>query len=93
MDAMSVQNKEPPLAEKTQPPEKVPTLPTSEKVSRTSVSLPDTVWEDMAETARSLSERAKKEGRRPFTRDDLIAHAWRWWRQALSAEIAKKPKE
>lgn len=92
MGAMNEDNEEPRLA-KQPPEEEVPTIPVSEKVSRTSVSLPDEMWEDMAETARALSDRAKREGRRPFTRDDLIAHAWRWWRKALGAELQKPRKD
>lgn len=72
--------------------DKIPTTPASEKVTRTSVQLPDELWEELGQAAKVLSEVARKEGRRTFARDDVIAHACKWWLQAWKTENAKKPK-
>ncbi len=73
--------------------DRIPTTPISEKVKRTSFQLPEDLLEELAEAAKILSDRAKRDGRLPFDRDDVIAHACRWWLQAWRADNAKKPKE
>lgn len=88
MNAMNGLSQEPHLID-----DDVPITPISEEVGRSSVTLPKAVWEDMAEAARKLSDRARKEGRKTFSRDELIAHACRWWLKAHRADNPKNRKD
>lgn len=87
MDEKSRDNKEPLQVDR------IPIAPISEKVSRTSVSLPDELWDDLMDATKVLSDRAKRDGRKPFTRDDVIAHACRWWLEAWREQNAKNKKD
>lgn len=70
----------------------IPTQPMTEEVWRTSLQMPTTVWEEMTEAAKLISEEAKAEGRRPLSRDDVITHACRWWLQSWKEERKSKKR-
>lgn len=65
-------------------------IPPTEKVTRTSVQLPDSMWERLTSIAKTMSEEAKREGRKPYTRDDVIYHFCRWGMQEWESERATK---
>jgi hypothetical protein len=71
----------------------VPTIPITRKASRTSVKLPDELWERLKHAAQLLSDEAKRDGREPLTRDDVMEHACRWWLQEWDSERKKKKQQ
>lgn len=64
--------------------------PKSRKVMKTSIEMGVEVWARMEEAARTLSEEAKAEGRKGFSRQDLIEHCCLRWLEEWDAERGAK---
>lgn len=70
--------------------ERMSVIPAPEKFTRTSVSLPDALWEKLEKQRKRLNEKRDPSDR--LTRDDLIRLCLEWADRELTAESKKKPE-
>lgn len=65
------------------------TLPKKEKKTRSSVKLPDALWDRLDATAKATREN----GEEGYTRDEVIEHFIKWAYQELEERGATRPPE